>query len=233
MGSVSFSVERCDEHIARPVIERFHYLKRWPHPLSLPFAYRLRVNDARMAPDGRPWGIVVMKKPQHGKHSGLFGMDGLPTCWQVLDLARVWVHPSLQKTPVSDERGGWTCGGPSAWIGTNRKGERVTMSPNAFSRMVGMVLRRVQRDWIDHHPPVFPDLPYHIELIISYCDLGHHDGTGYRASGFVKHGQSSDGTKDVYIRRLRRPNWRWAAAPGTVHQLSLGIFDTHMEASHA
>src|SRR5687767_9987427 len=85
-----------------------HYLHRWPDARSLPFAYALYVPDrfaisgagdlepGYYAPDGRLWGLVVMKKPQHHKQRGLFGHAGLPTSWQVLDLARVWIHPRLQ-----------------------------------------------------------------------------------------------------------------------------------------
>jgi hypothetical protein len=55
-------------------------------------------------------------------------------------------------------------------------------------------------------------LPYHIVLIISYCELAHHDGTAYRASGFTRWGLTSDGTKELYIRRLKAPLKRWTPA---------------------
>lgn len=165
--------------------ERDHYLHRWPDPRSLPFAYVLNVDGKHHAADGRLFGFVVMKKPQHHKQVGLFGYDGLPTEWQVLDLARVWVHPQLQR----HEDGHALC---------------------VFSQMVSKVIRRVQWDWLDHHAPRYPDLPYHVELIISYCELAHHDGTAYRASGFERIGLSGDGSKEVYARRLKPPLKRWS-----------------------
>lgn len=164
--------------------EAYHYLRRWPDARSLPFGYYLQYEDSDRAPDGRLWGMVVFKKPQHHQQRGLFGYAGLPTSWQVLDLARVWVHPSLQHKE----------GGHSLCI---------------FSQMVGRAIRRVQTDWLEHHPPRYPDLPYHIEVIISYCDLSHHDGKAYRASGFTWNGFTSDKSKEVYYRRLAPPLKRW------------------------
>jgi hypothetical protein len=146
----------------------------------------------------------VMKKPQHHQHRKLFGYEGLPTSWQVLDLARVWVHPSLQRK----ENGHSLC---------------------IFSQMVGKVLRRVQRDWLDHHPPRYPDQPYHIEVVISYCDLDHHDGKAYRASGFQWNGYAVDKTKEVYYRKLSPPLKKWQ--PSRPYQMPLfaGIPLIHVE----
>ncbi|MBL8165692.1 MAG: hypothetical protein JNJ61_27155 [Anaerolineae bacterium] len=165
--------------------QAYHYLHSWPDPRSLPFAYYAEIDGRTHAEDGRLLGLVVMKKPQHHQHHGLFGYPKLPTAWQVLDLARVWVHPSLQFQRVN---------GHSLCI---------------FSQMVGKVLRRVQWDWLEHHPPRYPDRSYHIELIISYCEIAHHTGKAYRASGFTQHGFSRDMSMEVYIRRLRPPQQRW------------------------
>ncbi len=181
---MNLSVTRDDGPGLRKCVETQHYLHNWPHAKSLPFGYRLRVDGGELAPDGMMWGAVVLKKPQQGKMRGLFGYAGLPTAWQVLDLARVWVNPCLQRK----EGGHALC---------------------VFSQMVGLVMRRVQQDWLVHHPPRFSNEPYHIVTIISYCDLAHHDGVAYRASGFRWHGFSSDRTMEVYVRHLRAPKKRW------------------------
>ena len=177
-------------------VEEFHYLHRWPVPQSLPFGYCLLVDGQRTAWDGRLFGFVVMKKLQHLKQKGLFGYPGLPTAWQVLDLSRVWIHPNLQGKSMDENI-------------INRFGHVVSKNPNVFSQMVSKVIKRVQWDWLEFHPPVYPGLPYHIEVIVSYCQLDHHDGTGYRASGFHSIGLSSDKTKEVYIRRLHAPRKSW------------------------
>lgn len=192
---MNIDITRNDSAELREHVERHHYLHRYPDPRSLPFGYTLTVNGERYAGDGRLFGLMVMKKPQHHKQRKLFGYPGLPTAWQVLDLARVWVHPDLQRH--------------------REDGHALAV----FSQMVSRLwqpdgppherIRRVQRDWLDHHPPRFPARPYHIRLLISYCELAHHDGTGYRASGFVRWGKTSDGTKEVYVRQLPVPRYEW------------------------
>lgn len=182
------TIHRAIDHMLQQVrqhCEHCHYLHRWPDARSLPFGYYLQCGDEPFAPDGRLWGLVVLKKPQHHQQRRLFGYGDLPTAWQVLDLARVWVHPALQRR--------------------RDDGQALCI----FSQMVGKVLRRVQQDWLEHHPPRYPDLPYHIEVIISYCDLNHHDGTAYRASGFQWNGYSADRSKEVYYRRLKPPRKSW------------------------
>lgn len=181
---MNLTVERDDSLQLRQHVEDFHYLRRWPDARSLPFSYRLLIDGQRAAPDGRLWGLVVLKKPQHHRQRGLFGYPGLPTAWQVLDLARVWVHPCLQRK----ENGHSLC---------------------VFSQMVSRVIRRVQWDWLEHHPPVYPKQPYHIEVILSYCDLDHHNGKAYKASGFTWCGWSQDKTKECYCRHLKPPLKRW------------------------
>lgn len=191
-------VMRDDSGQLRQTIEERHYLHRWPDARSLPFGYRLIVNGQETTPDGELWGAVVFKKPQHHQQRGLFGYRGLPTSWQVLDLARVWVHPCLQRKV----NGHALC---------------------VFSQMVSHCARRVQKDWLAHHPPRFPNQPYHIVLLISYCDLSHHDGVAYRASGFQWKGYTSDRTKELYYRRLKQPLKQWQ--PVKPYQPPLPMFD--------
>ena len=166
-------VSNIREHCARD-----HYLHRYPDPRSLPFAYMLDVDGNLHRPDGRLNGFIVMKKPQHHRQKDLFGYAGLPTAWQVLDMARVWVHPDLQQPGL-----------------------------NIFSQMVSKVIKRVQWDWLEHHPPRFPDLPYHIELVISYADLKFHSGAAYRACSFTHLGTNND--LSLYYRRLQAPLKAW------------------------
>lgn len=58
----------------------------------------------------------------------------------------------------------------------------------------------VQRDWLDFHPPRYPDQPNVIRLIISYCELEHHDGVGYRACRFLSAGKTTDEWVYPYIK---------------------------------
>lgn len=79
--------------------------------------------------------------------------------------------------------------------------------------------RRCQLDWLEHHPPPFPDLPYHIELVISYADMRYHQGTAYLASGFTLHGFND--WKALYYRRLKPPLKSWLSLNHRPVQLTL------------
>lgn len=164
--------------VVRSHCEAHHYLHRWPDPRSLPFAYVLTVDDNFLTRDGELFGLTVYKKPQHHRQRGLFGYPGLPTSWQVLDLARVWINPELQRPGV-----------------------------NAFSQLVALCERRLNRDWLTHHPPRYPDQPYHLRLLLSYADLRYHRGTAYQASNFKLHATANG--KALYVRQLPAPRWTW------------------------
>ncbi len=187
-------ITRNDSDELRGHVERFHYLHKWPDPRSLPFAYHITIDGRKYAPDGRLNGLLVLKKPQHHKQRDLFGYDDLPTSWQVLDLARVWIHPYWQRKEAGHSLCIFSRATSRLWQPTGKGDWRTN---------------RLQLDWLDHHPPVFPALPYHILILLSYCQLAHHDGVGYRAAGFKSIGLSSDGEKEVYVRPFGKPKYIW------------------------
>ncbi len=190
-----FYIVRDDSELLVEHAWKYHYLHKWPAPLSLPFGYRIEVDGQRVASDGRLYGFLVIKKLQHHRQQQLFGYDGLPTSWQILDLARVWIHPDLQHKQAN--------------------GHALSVFSRSVSQLWQTVgqpdwrMNRLQADWLQHHPPRFPELPYHILLLVSYCQLDHHDGTAYKAAGFESIGLTNDGSKEIYIRRFRQPKYRW------------------------
>jgi hypothetical protein len=192
---MNIKIIRDDSPVIRDHVEQYHYLHKYPDPRSLPFAYRIEVDGKMVATDGRLLGLLVVKKPQHHRQRNLFGYRDLPTSWQILDLARVWIHPQLQYHQSN--------------------GHSLAIFSRAVSRLWQPTgkphqrLLRLQEDWLDHHPPRFPHLPYHIRILISYCQLEHHDGTGYKAAGFKSIGLSNDGEKEVFIRQLANPKYNW------------------------
>lgn len=138
-----------------------------------------------------------MATPHFVKQHTLFGYPGLPTKWQVLMVARMWLDPQVQTPQASGH------------------------ASNVASCALAKMLRRVQRDWLEHHPPPYPDQPYHIRLIMAYADRGAgHEGTIYKAANFQfwgitqnsrrRHGTRgghSGSSKSLYIYRLPRPRW--------------------------
>lgn len=98
---------------------------------------------------------------------------------------------------------------------------------NSESCTVGRALRQVQRRWLEVHPPRFPDEPYHVLKVISYCELRYHLGTIYKATNFRYSGNTESkprhkntrgngqGELARYIYDLPKPRWRWEAGHGT------------------
>jgi hypothetical protein len=94
--------------------------------------------------------------------------------WSILNLARVWLHPSVQ-------RGGAFYSAELLPGYTDRRGVwRSTLA----STVIELALARIGYDYLRTHPPCFPDEPYVIQAILSYCDTTQHKGTIYRAAGF-------------------------------------------------
>ena len=94
---------------------------------------------------------------------------------------------------------------------------------NSETCTIAKALKLVQRRWLEVHPPVDLDEPYHIVKILSYADTRYHDGTIYRAANFresarVKsrsrhngtRGSGMDGAELIrFIYDLKKPNWDW------------------------
>lgn len=188
-------------------------MHRSVHQRSVPFGWALSWNDAVNRPDGRPNGFIVYASIHYTKLRNEFGYDGLPTKWQVLSLARLWIHPDFQK-------GGELCQ-PEILPGyTDRKGIwRSTLATEIIRQSLSMVQRR----WIDIHPPRWPDQPYHIVKVISYADTRYFSGTIYRAAGFreisrvksrARHrntrGAGLDGAELIcFVYDLPEPAWQY------------------------
>lgn len=183
----------------RRMIVQHHYLHQWPHPLSRPMAYILRLNR-------RDVGAVVVGLPHAAKCKGWWGYDGLPTQWQVVDVSRIWLHPGIQQ-------GGEWCSPENLPGFVDRKG---VFRPTTISYVISTLLERVQRDRVSQYPPVYLHQPYHIRLAISYHDPAHHKGTIYQASGAVPMytddlGRAMAGSsgKVGWCWPLVEPSWTW------------------------
>ena len=179
----------------------------WANSLIVQYHYLHRPVHPRAHPfayavklDGQAVGCIVMATPHFVRQRELFGYPGLPTKWQVLMVSRMWLDPAVQ--------------------GRQSNGHASNVASCALSKM----LKRVQGDWLEHHPPRFLDQPYHIRLILAYADTGvGHEGTIYKAANFQlwsrtnnsrpRHGSTPQGnkhngnTKILYVYRLPEPKW--------------------------
>lgn len=74
-----------------------HYMRRPIHPLSCPFDWIVEFDGKTTMSDGLPAGFIIFASIHYTKLKGEFGYLNLPTKWQVLSLARLWLHDDLPR----------------------------------------------------------------------------------------------------------------------------------------
>lgn len=178
---------------AKQIIEREHYLHKFPDPRASIETYAIRIaGDA-----GEPAGFLVFGRPEATRCRDWYGSveDARAgrcqvTRWQVLNLARVWLSPQYQ-------HGGAHCG-PAIVPGyTDRRGcFRSTLASSSLRGVVNLI----GADYLLHRPPCFLDEPYQIEWLLSYCDTRLHRGTIYAAAGFERYSINDRGIETWRIR---------------------------------
>ena len=209
MLEVTLALDNADLAWAKSMIENHHYLKSWPHNQSRPHTYIVRHVDGSNpldCSDAERVGVVVVSGLHITRCKGWWGYEGLPTQWQVLNLSRIWLAPSLQS-------GGRLCHSEHIPGFVDRKG---IWRPAAATWVIRQVLDRVGRDRISLWPPVYPDEPYHIRLVVSYSDPKHHRGEIYRNAKARPLYKDADGRpapgpagKVGWYWRLPEPSWTW------------------------
>lgn len=167
---------------AQATVAAHHYLRRPVDSRCSPMAYEVILDVPR---DRLRIGVLIVGRPEATRcydgaltygalkdvHAGRCQYDR----WEILNLARVWLHPAAQA--------GGTWYDPAYLPGyTDRR--RVWRSTLA-SHVIGLLRARVGYDYLCQHPPCFPDEPYQIAVLLSYCDTTIHRGTIYRAAGWT------------------------------------------------
>lgn len=164
-----------------------HYLHAPVDVRCSPLAYLLHLGECRV-------GCLIFGRPEATRVSGWFGsVEDVAsgwcrlTRWEVLNLARVWLDPSIQYDHSLNQPG-------PLYI------------PNAATWAIAQALRRVPYDYLAAHPPVFPEQPWMLSEVLSYCDTRKHKGTLYRAANFCLIRTNEDGlqTYAIPLRRLSR-----------------------------
>jgi hypothetical protein len=200
-----FSLVEKDADWLNVVATEYHYMHRPVHQRAMPFGWAVGLSGQLHRPDGRPNGFIVYSSIHFTKLRGEFGYPGLPTKWQVLSLARLWLHPDFQK--------GGALFSPDVVPGFfDRKGAfQSTLATDIIKQSFGLVQSR----WLEIHPPRFLDEPYHILKVISYADTEYFSGGIYRAAGFRDTGRT--------VSQKRHKNTRAAGMDG--HELIRFIYD--------
>jgi hypothetical protein len=184
---------------AQQICEQHHYLRVRVPSIARPMVYVVWH-------DGWPVGLCIVASPHANRNRLWWGYHGRPTQWQVVDLTRIWLDPSIQQN-------GSLCRPGDVPGFVDRRG---VFRPTTPTWLIRQVLQRVQQDRVSLWPPVFLDEPYHIRLVISYHDPAYHQGTIYRLSGAEPMYQDEQGRplpsttgKYGWVWRLERPAWDW------------------------
>gem|GEM_PF-1131568 len=171
---------------AQDQVQQFHYLRKPVDPRSRPFAYVITSDSWDFGPPAfaNRLGCLIFGRPeatrcydgnlrygsQHDVDQGRADFDR----WEILNLARVWLDPRVQ-------RGGASCRRYLIPGYTDRRG---VWQPALASWAIREALATIGFDYLQAHPPVWVEQPYHIKAVLSYCDLSKHKGTIYHAAGW-------------------------------------------------
>lgn len=184
---------------AQKQVTHYHYLHTPVDVRCRPLAYLVMLFDQKV-------GCLIFGRPEATKVTGWYGSveDVLTgTCpltrWQILNLARVYLDPCIQR--------GGAFAHPGGLIGSNVLpgfyDRRQIWRSTCASYVVELAISRVPFEYLYERPPVWMDQPYEIVHIISYCDTKRHKGTVYLAARFeqVRVNEQSIAT----YRRVVRP----------------------------
>jgi hypothetical protein len=165
---------------AREQVIAHHYLHTAPDPRTRAFCYAIALDAA----GGRLVGCLWFGRPEatscfrgrltFGSQADVARGRAAYDRWEILNLSRVWLNPSVQH------------GGVFALPGvvpgfTDRKD---VFRPTLASAAILRSLQYIGADYLTAHPPCFVEEPYQIRAVLSYCNTRLHRGTIYRASGF-------------------------------------------------
>lgn len=156
---------------AQEHVTKHHYLHAPVDTRCRPFAYVVDLPFERV-------GCIIFGRPQatacyqgeltYGSTEDVQSGRARYDRWEILNMARVWLDPSIQK-------------GGDYYI------------PRAASYVIAEALRQVTYDYLIAYPPVDCSFPYQIRCVLSYCDTRIHTGYIYMVSRFKLARTNDDG----------------------------------------
>lgn len=148
---------------AQSAVTAWHYLHTPVDPRCSVLGYVVRY-------DGERAGCLLFGRPEatccyqgdltYGSQADVASGRARFDRWEVINLARVWLDPRLQ-------RGG-------VWYGAG----------DCATRFISMALQRIVVDYLHEFPPCYINEPWRLKACLSYCDTSIHSGTIYKAAGF-------------------------------------------------
>lgn len=190
-------------HSAQKVVKEHHYLHARVDPRCTPEGYSVRYGSIFPMTS---CGYLIFGRPEATRCGEWYGdVEDVEagrcevTRWQVLNLARVWLHPCVQ-------RGGAECSPHHGVPGfVDRRGE---WRPTLASEAIKLAAQTIGYHYLLQRPPCFLEEPYQIRYLLSYCDTSLHRGTIYREAGWELYRTNERGLQ----------TWRTALPPLTTEQ---------------
>lgn len=165
---------------AQRMVTKYHYLHAPVDSRCSVLAYVARLGEDRV-------GTLLFGRPEatrcyrggltYGSLADVASGRAQYSYWSVLNLARVWLDPRIQRG------GDWYI-------------------PKAASTLIREALERVVVDYLLRYPPVDCSQPYQIERVLSYCDETVHSGYLYRVCRFKRVRVNAAGMA-TYAKRVR------------------------------
>lgn len=177
---------------AQEAVTRHHYLRAPVDPRGMPEAFGVFLPWR-----AEPVGYLICARPEATRCYPWYGsVDDVATGraevtrWQVLNVARVWLWPGVQPGGAHHR--------PDMVPGYRDPDGRFV------SRLASAALRalvaRARVDYLLARPPCFPEEPYDVRWLMSYCDTRLHRGTIYAAAGWesYREGGGASGTIETW-----------------------------------
>lgn len=181
---------------AQAQVSAHHYLHTPVDSRCAPFAYLVELEHGPTS----PVGCLIFGRPEatrcydggltYGSLNDVQAGRAQYDRWEVLNLARVYLLPSVQA-------GGKICNAHYLPGYTDRRG---VWHSTLASSAIKLALASIGYDYLMQRPPCFPDEPYEIKVVLSYCDTSRHKGTIYRAAGFALARTNERGIETWYTR---------------------------------
>ena len=175
----SLSLRRLDKDglaWAQATVKQHHYLHQPIDPRCSVEGYGI---DHAII--GERIGLLLFGRPEatcckdwYGSVEDVKSSKREVTRWQVLNLARVWISPTVQ-------RGGQFFN--QDYIPGFYDRKKIWHSTLA-SHILNMAIQSIGYDYLLNRPPCFLEEPYEIRYLLSYCNTTLHRGVIYAASGF-------------------------------------------------
>lgn len=166
-----YAAEERGLNWAQKQVTVHHYLHAPVDQRCRPFAYIVDLDGDRV-------GCIIFGRPQstacyqgkltYGSQEDVQLGRARFDRWEVLNMARVWLDPSIQKG-----------------------GDRFISRAASFA--IKEALKKVGFDYLLTYPPVDCSFPYQIRCVLSYCDTRIHTGWIYMVSRFKLARTNADG----------------------------------------